>query len=70
METNKLEWKEDEARYCAYCNNITLQDLFSDGTQIIWICKSCNMEAAQLILFPGDTKKEMEKHFNKLRTGY
>ena len=70
MKEQGLTWKEDVAAYCAYCDTITFQELFSDDNVKVFICKTCNMEAAQLILFPEDTKESMTKHFNKLRTGY
>jgi hypothetical protein len=66
-----MKKQEEISNYCAYCDTLTFQEVYVDekGDRIV-ICKTCNMEAAQLILFPHDSKKDMTNVMNKLRTGY
>lgn len=66
--------------YCAWCDTLTFQQVFSieETNEIseIKICKSCNNEATQLVIWPSDNKEEMQKQIlrikdnNKLLTGY
>nr|QJB19626.1 MAG: hypothetical protein [Microvirus sp.] len=48
--------------YCAYCNTLTFQEYYED--QQIKICKTCEMEAAQLVIWPTDTKKIVKKQID------
>ena len=66
--------------YCAWCDTLTFQEVFSieetAGIGEIKICKSCNNEATQLVIWPSDSKKEMKEQIlrikdnNKILTGY
>lgn len=62
--------------YCAYCDTLTFQEVHQLETGEIHICKMCEMEATQLVIWPSDSKKEMQKQIlrlkdnNKLQTGY
>ena len=61
METEKVIFIEEISAYCAYCDTLTWQEKYQCSTGQILICKSCNMEAMQLILFPGDDKETRKK---------
>lgn len=51
----------EEVNYCAYCDTLTFQEVHDLDNGKIRICKMCNMEANQLILFPGDDKETRKK---------
>jgi|WetSurSiteA1Bulk_404760.scaffolds.fasta_scaffold165930_1 hypothetical protein len=69
MKTEELSKEKEVSAFCNYCNTLTWQEVWTSKTDKIVICKTCNMEAAQLLLFPerpNRKKVEVIKSFKQV----
>lgn len=54
-------YNKDVSAFCNYCGTLTWQEVWKNSKEKILICKTCNMEASQLALFPKrPNRKQVE----------